>query len=95
MPAETAGVILLATKLFDAITDPIVGSFSDRTVSRHGRRRPWMLGAAFPLAILNVFTYISWGISTELKIVYFLSIICAFKFAFSSFYVPYTSLTSA
>ena len=42
-----AGGLLFASKLFDGIIDPPIGVLSDRTESRLGRRRPWMLGAAF------------------------------------------------
>jgi Na+/melibiose symporter-like transporter len=42
-----AGGLLFASKLFDACIDPPIGVLSDRTVSRFGRRRPWLLGASF------------------------------------------------
>ena len=42
-----AGGLLFASKLFDGLIDPPIGVLSDRTESRLGRRRPWMLGAAF------------------------------------------------
>lgn len=42
-----AGGLLFASKLFDAFIDPPIGVLSDRTVSRFGRRRPWLLGASF------------------------------------------------
>lgn len=42
---------LLLARLFDAITDPVMGYLSDRTNSRWGRRRPFFIGAAIPLGI--------------------------------------------
>jgi glycoside/pentoside/hexuronide:cation symporter, GPH family len=45
------GFILLGARAFDAITDPAIGVMSDRTKSRWGRRRPYILGASIPLAI--------------------------------------------
>ena len=42
-----AGMLLFASKMFDAFIDPPIGMLSDRTVSRFGRRRPWLLGASF------------------------------------------------
>lgn len=42
-----AGALLFASKLFDAFIDPPIGLFSDRTTTRFGRRRPWLLGASF------------------------------------------------
>jgi Na+/melibiose symporter-like transporter len=45
----TVGLVLLATRLFDVVTDPLVGMLSDRTQGRLGRRRPWV-AAALPIA---------------------------------------------
>ncbi|MEO7387193.1 MAG: MFS transporter [Gammaproteobacteria bacterium] len=42
-----AGGLLFGSKIFDAFIDPPIGMLSDRTVSRFGRRRPWLLGASF------------------------------------------------
>ena len=51
LDAMWAGVALLIGKAFDAVSDPIMGYVSDRTRSRWGRRRPWFLLGAVPLAI--------------------------------------------
>lgn len=45
----TVGFILLATRLLDVLTDPLIGVLSDRTRGRFGRRRPWV-AAALPVA---------------------------------------------
>lgn len=50
----SAGLVawaLLFARLFDAFVDPLMGWVSDRTQTRFGRRRPWMLGAALPLGV--------------------------------------------
>lgn len=47
------GGVLLAARLWDVVTDPVIGALSDRTRSRFGRRRPWMV-AAVPLLMLSV-----------------------------------------
>jgi GPH family glycoside/pentoside/hexuronide:cation symporter len=46
-----AGTILLAGRIWDAVTDPLVGHWSDRTRTRLGRRRPWFLASALPLGL--------------------------------------------
>ncbi|NNL67623.1 MAG: MFS transporter [Myxococcales bacterium] len=46
-----AGTILLGGRIWDAVTDPLVGHWSDRTRSRMGRRRPWFLASAVPLGL--------------------------------------------
>ncbi|MEO1090547.1 MAG: MFS transporter [Pseudomonadota bacterium] len=45
------GLALLAARLLDTITDPLIGEFSDRTRSRYGRRRPWVVAGAPILAV--------------------------------------------
>lgn len=45
------GVVLLAARLWDVVTDPLIGALSDRTASRWGRRRPWLVAGA-PLLVL-------------------------------------------
>ena len=46
-----AGNALLIGKIWDAVNDPLFGWFTDRTKSRHGKRRVFMLFGAIPLAI--------------------------------------------
>ncbi|WPZ36878.1 MFS transporter [Thalassobaculum sp. OXR-137] len=53
LPLATVGAILLVARLWDVVTDPVIGALSDRSRSRFGRRRPWML-AAVPLLMLSV-----------------------------------------
>lgn len=45
------GAILLAARAFDVVTDPLVGSLSDRWRTRWGRRKPWILAGAVLAAI--------------------------------------------
>lgn len=70
-----AGTILLIGKIWDAVNDPIVGVLSDRTVSRWGRRLPWLLYGAIPFGIFYFLHWIvpqfsadpvanRWGLST-------------------------------
>lgn len=52
------GLIFLASRVFDGVADPLMGTFSDRTRTRWGRRRPFILLGALPLAgaVLMVYT---------------------------------------
>lgn len=50
----TIGVVLLVARLWDVAIDPAIGWLSDRTRSRWGRRRPWML-AALPVVLIASF----------------------------------------
>lgn len=46
----TMGLLLAAARLWDGVTDPLVGYLSDRTRSRFGRRRVWLFASALPIA---------------------------------------------
>lgn len=47
------GIVLLVARLWDVVTDPIIGALSDNTGGRLGRRRPWIL-ASLPLLCISI-----------------------------------------
>jgi GPH family glycoside/pentoside/hexuronide:cation symporter len=51
IPPTVAGAIYLAAMVFDAVTDPIIAVFVERTRTRFGRYRPWLLTGCVPLAV--------------------------------------------
>jgi len=51
------GLMLLITKLFDAVTDPVMGAIADRTRTRWGRYRPYLLFASVPWGITMVLVF--------------------------------------
>ena len=54
---EHAALLLLVTKLWDAVSDPVMGLIADRTHSRWGRYRPYLLWVAGPFAVAGVLTF--------------------------------------
>jgi GPH family glycoside/pentoside/hexuronide:cation symporter len=57
LAAGTAGLIILVARLWDAFFDPLMGVLADRTRSRWGRFRPWILFTALPWGIAMVLAY--------------------------------------
>src|SRR5215470_6677879 len=63
-----AGTLLLVSRVLDAVEDPIVGAIADRTHTRWGRYRPWVLLSAVPLAIALVLTFTTPSFSGTAKL---------------------------
>ncbi|MEM8499836.1 MAG: MFS transporter [Pseudomonadota bacterium] len=57
LPAELAGLAIAISLIFDAVTDPMIGTISDRWHSTLGRRHPFMYASAIPLAISFYFLF--------------------------------------
>lgn len=90
----TAGTILLVVKIWDAVNDPIIGWLTDKTSSRHGRRRPWLLYGAFPFGLFFALQWFVPPFESDLgKFLYYLFIALLFDTAFTVVNVPYTALT--
>ena len=53
----TIGLIFGLSRIWDAVSDPLAGFLSDRTRTRWGRRRPWLLASALPVGIFYVMAW--------------------------------------
>jgi Na+/melibiose symporter-like transporter len=87
------GTIFLVARLWDAVSDPLVGNLSDRTHSRLGRRRSWLLAASLPLL---VFALMAWSPPSSLSggalTVWIAVAIVLFYTAYTAFDVPHMAL---
>lgn len=68
--ATAAGIILLVARVFDAFVDPVVGILSDRTNTRWGKYRPWILWTALPFAVFFVLAFTTPDLGERAKILY-------------------------
>src|ERR1700744_1522901 len=55
--ASAAAAILMSARLWDAFFDPVVGMLADRTDTRWGKFRPWVLFTAIPWCVVMVLAY--------------------------------------
>jgi GPH family glycoside/pentoside/hexuronide:cation symporter len=86
------GYLLLAVRLFDAVTDPAIGYLSDKTHTRFGRRRPYIAAGAALLAVSMYFLFTPPEASPQVETVWFgVTVFCLFLF-WTAVVVPYESL---
>jgi glycoside/pentoside/hexuronide:cation symporter, GPH family len=92
VPAAIAGLVILVPRLWDVVTDPLAGSLSDRTRTRWGARRPWLLAGAatMPIAFALLFR-VPEASGTEAAL-YVLAIYIVGTTTFTVFQVPYVSM---
>ncbi|NIV28939.1 MAG: hypothetical protein GWN58_05335 [Anaerolineae bacterium] len=89
-----AGVTILIGGIWDAINDPLVGLLSDRTRTRWGRRRPYLLFGALPYGVTFALMWIVPPIQSQVGLsLYFALIYILFDTAFTFVGCPYTALT--
>ena len=94
LPAHLSGIALMIGKIWDAVTDPVVGDLSDRTRSPWGRRKPWITMGAFLLfgGMLFLFRKPSWNTSGAL-FVWATVAYCLVNTAYTFVSIPYGALT--
>jgi sugar (glycoside-pentoside-hexuronide) transporter len=89
---SVAGGIFFAAVLWDAITDPLMGIISDRTRSRYGRRRPYLLATAVPFGLAFWLLFTVPQFSEYWVIIYYIVIALLMHTAITLLDVPYTAL---
>jgi glycoside/pentoside/hexuronide:cation symporter, GPH family len=92
VPPAVAGVVILAPRLWDMVTDPLAGSLSDRTRTRIGPRRPWLLAGALTLPVAFALLFRVPTLSGTQAAVYVLVVYLFGATAFTVFQVPYVAL---
>lgn len=90
--AGVIGTMLIVTRIFDAINDPVMGMIADRTESPHGKFRPWLRWMVLPYAVSGVamFTVPEWSDSG--KIVYIYVTYTLAMLFYTSINIPYGAL---
>ena len=92
LTAKVAGVMFFVSRVLDAIFDVVIGMTADRTKSRWGKFRPYILFGAIPLGVAAVFAFTTPAFGDAGKIAYAYVTFILFMFLYSTVNIPYTSL---
>lgn len=92
LPAAVVGTMFLITRIWNSAFDPIVGVVADRTHSRWGKFRPYLLWLAAPFGIIGVLTFVTPDWSPTGKLVYAYVTYSLMMMIYSAINVPYASL---
>ncbi|HPT31007.1 MAG TPA: MFS transporter [Prolixibacteraceae bacterium] len=93
--AAAAGTMFLVARLWDSFFDVFVGIVSDRTKSRYGKYRPYLLWFAIPFAVMGVITFFAPDFGDTAKLVYAYITYSLMMIVYSMINVPYASLLGA
>ena len=87
------GLIFGISRIWDGISDPLAGYFSDRTNTRIGRRRPWLLASLVPIVVVFLMVWSPPQMLTGTALVAWMAVgVIGFYTAMTIFGVPHTSL---
>jgi GPH family glycoside/pentoside/hexuronide:cation symporter len=90
--AASAGTMIMVTRILDGLFDPVMGMIGDRTKTRWGKYRPYLLWMAVPLAVAAVLTFWTPPLGPGGKLAYAYVTLILFMFLYSAINIPYSSL---
>lgn len=93
LAAGAVGTMMLVTKLADAVADPFMGAIADRTRTRWGRFRPYLLFAAVPLAITGVLTWTVPDLDGGGRLLWAYATFTLMMFVYTVLSMPYSALS--
>lgn len=94
LSAAAAGFAIMIGKLWDAVTDPMMGYISDRTKTKMGRRRPYILFGSIPLGLCMWYFFTNPHIQNQTSLTLWAVLaLCALNTAYTVVNIPYSSLT--
>ena len=91
--AAAAGTMIFLTRIVDAITDPVMGALADRTRSRWGKFRPYLLFAGLPMAAAGVLTFTTPDLDSTGKLVWAYATYSLMMLLYTVLSTPYSALS--
>ncbi|MFV0377825.1 MAG: MFS transporter [Mangrovibacterium sp.] len=89
---ESVGTMLLLTRLWDGINDPLMGIIADRTTTKQGKFRPFLLWGAIPFALIGIITFSMPNFGPSGKLIYAYITYTLMMMVYTFVNVPYASL---
>jgi GPH family glycoside/pentoside/hexuronide:cation symporter len=86
------GTMLLLTRTWDWINDPIMGAIADRTNTKMGKFRPWILWMIPPYVVLGILTFTTFDLGPTMKVVYAYVTYTLLMMIYTAINVPYGAL---
>jgi GPH family glycoside/pentoside/hexuronide:cation symporter len=93
LSAAQAGTLFLVVGLIAAAFNPVMGVIADRTNTRWGKFRPWLLWTAVPFGIIGILTFTTPSLSLSGKVIYAWTTYLLLRLIYAVNNVPYASLT--
>jgi len=90
--AAALGTMLFFTRTWDWINDPIMGAIADRTNSKMGKFRPWLLWMILPYMLMGILTFTTPNVGPTLKLVYAYFTYTLMMMVYTMINVPYGAL---
>jgi GPH family glycoside/pentoside/hexuronide:cation symporter len=90
--AAAAGTIMFIARIWDMVSDPLMGVISDRTRTRWGKFRPYILWMALPYAVLAVLAFTTPDLDQTGKVIYAAVTYLLLMTAYTAINLPYSSL---
>ncbi|AFN73359.1 putative cation symporter [Melioribacter roseus P3M-2] len=92
IPAAAAGTMLMVSRFWDAANDPIMGIIADRTNTKWGKFRPYLIWMSGPLAIFGVLAFTTPPFDVTGKIIYAYITFTLVMMAYTAVNIPYSAL---
>jgi GPH family glycoside/pentoside/hexuronide:cation symporter len=92
LSAIAVGTMFLVLRLGDAVIDPVIGALSDRTQTRWGKFRPWILWTALPFGLIFWLVYVTPNAGPHAKLVYAYITYTLVMMIYSANNTPYSAL---
>ena len=86
------GTLFLVVRIFDAVTDPLMGAMTDRTETKYGKFRPYLLWLALPFGVISVMAFTTPDFGEQGKVAYAFATYALLMIAYTAINIPYSAL---